>query len=120
MVEMPEFGKILPFPTRDGMHGVARRGVRDGRAERTGMASTLLAAVNACAEGGGEGYFPIPNAGLHIIRAFPAIDNHYVYQPSLCIDVAASVPETAATARSAQTFDDRSAECRRGRVSGRI
>lgn len=87
MVEMPEFGKILPFPTRDAIRGPAGRGTLDGRAERIGMASTLLAAVNAYADanGGGEGYFPIPNAGLHIIRAFHEMDNHYVYQPSLCI-----------------------------------
>ncbi|MBB4099345.1 AraC family transcriptional regulator [Sphingomonas kyeonggiensis] len=87
MVEMPEFGKILPFPTRDAIRGSAERGTQDGRAERIGMASTLLGAVNAYADanGGGEGYFPIPNAGLHIIRAFHEMDNHYVYQPSLCI-----------------------------------
>lgn len=50
-------------------------------------ASTLLASVNAYADanGGGEGYFPVPNAGLHVIRAFRPMDNHYVYRPSLCI-----------------------------------
>jgi AraC-like DNA-binding protein len=50
-------------------------------------ASTLLAAVNAYADanGGGEGYFPVPNAGLHVIRAFRPMDNRYVYRPSLCI-----------------------------------
>ncbi|ATI80790.1 AraC family transcriptional regulator [Sphingobium yanoikuyae] len=84
---MPEFGKILPFPTRDAMQGAAQRGFRDSRAERNRMAPALLAAVNAYADanGGGEGYFPIPDAGLHIIRAFHEMDNHYVYQPSLCI-----------------------------------
>jgi len=50
-------------------------------------AAPLLAAVNAYADanGGGEGYFPVPNAGLHVIRAFHPMDNHYVYRPSLCI-----------------------------------
>jgi len=87
VVEMPEFGKILPFPTRDPTRGVTQPGLPDGRAERIGMTPTLLAAVNAYADanGGGEGYFPVPNAGLHVIRAFHEMDNHYVYQPSLCI-----------------------------------
>ena len=51
------------------------------------MVSALLAAVNAYADanGGGEGYFPVPSAGLHIVRAFHEVDNHYVYRPSLCI-----------------------------------
>ncbi|MGN6090720.1 MAG: AraC family transcriptional regulator [Luteibacter jiangsuensis] len=46
-----------------------------------------MAAVNAYADanGGGEGYFPVPNAALHVIRAFRPMDNHYVYRPSLCI-----------------------------------
>jgi AraC-like DNA-binding protein len=87
MVRMPETGKILPFPAREGMRAPAERGSPDGRVERKSVASALLAAVNAYADanGGGEGYFPIPNAGLHVIRAFRAMDNHYVYQPSLCI-----------------------------------
>lgn len=87
MTRMSETGKILPFPARETTQAAAERGDRDSRAERVCLARTLLAAVNAYADahGGGEGYFPIPNAGLHIIRSFHQMDNHYVYQPSLCI-----------------------------------
>lgn len=57
------------------------------RWERGSVSSALLTAVNgyADAHGGGEGYFPVPGAGVHMIRSFHEMDNHYVYRPSLCI-----------------------------------
>jgi AraC-like DNA-binding protein len=87
MARMPESGKILPFPASDAMLAPAKRGLVDQRAERNGVSSALLAAVNAYADahGGGEGYFPVAGAGIHMIRSFREMDNHYVYQPSLCI-----------------------------------
>lgn len=87
MIRMPETGKILPFPTSGPTRVSANRGSIAHRPERSGVSSALLRAVNAFmdAHGGGEGYFPVPGAGIHMIRSFHHMDNHYVYQPSLCI-----------------------------------
>ncbi|WP_242128094.1 AraC family transcriptional regulator [Sphingobium sp. Sx8-8] len=87
MTRMPETGKILPFPTSGPTRVSANRGVIARRPEKSGVSSELLRVVNAFmdAHGGGEGYFPVPGAGIHMIRSFHHMDNHYVYQPSLCI-----------------------------------
>lgn len=86
MVEMLGSGDVLPSLTS----GVPCPGERShapesGRGAKVGAA--LLDAVNAYADanGGGEGYFPVPDAGLHIVRSFRQVKNHYVYRPSLCI-----------------------------------
>lgn len=52
--------------------------------------SALLATVNAFidTQGGGEGYFPMPMNGVHILRSFHQVEaNHSVYRPSLCVVV---------------------------------
>jgi AraC-like DNA-binding protein len=56
-------------------------------ARRNGVPSDLLAGVNAFmdARGGGEGYFEVPGAAVRMIRSFHHMNNHFVYQPSLCI-----------------------------------
>ncbi|GGE85457.1 AraC family transcriptional regulator [Sphingomonas prati] len=35
--------------------------------------------------GGEEGYFPVPDTNVHMVRSFHHRDSHFVYQPSLCI-----------------------------------
>lgn len=87
MVRMPETGKILPFPTNGPIRVAAERISGERIAGRNGVPSPLLAAVNEFmdAHGGGEGYFPVQGAGVHMIRSYHHMDNHYVYQPSLCI-----------------------------------
>ncbi len=87
MTRMPETGKILPFPTVDPTRVSAKRAASERRPEESGVSSALLTAVDAFmdANGGGEGYFPIPGASVHMVRSFYHRDNHFVYQPSLCI-----------------------------------
>lgn len=69
----PAQGTVLPWP-----HGRS-----EGRAP-----SPLLSAVAAFIEsqGGREGYFPTPMAGVHVLRSDHEVDaNHTLYRPSLCI-----------------------------------
>ena len=54
------------------------------------MSAALLTAVNALIDdlGGGEGYFPLPMGGVHILRSFQQVEaNHGLYRPSLCVVV---------------------------------
>lgn len=54
------------------------------------MTSTLLSAVTSFvdAQGGGEGHFPLPTGGAHVLRSFRTVDaNHALYRPSLCVVV---------------------------------
>lgn len=54
------------------------------------MPSSLLSAVTTFIEsqGGGEGYFPLPMAGAHVLRSFHHVEaNHALYRPSLCVVV---------------------------------
>lgn len=54
------------------------------------MTSPLLRAVTEFvdSQGGGEGYFPLPMTGAHVIRAFREVEaNHSLYRPSLCVVV---------------------------------
>lgn len=54
------------------------------------MPAQLLTAITAFIEGqgAGEGYFPLPMNGVHILRSFHQVDaNHAIYRPSLCIVV---------------------------------
>ncbi|QQR38708.1 AraC family transcriptional regulator [Devosia rhizoryzae] len=54
------------------------------------MSAALLDAVSAfvASEGGGEGYFPMPMAGVHVLRSFHEVEaNHALYRPSLCVVV---------------------------------
>ncbi len=50
--------------------------------------SALLSAATAFieAQGGGEGYYPTPMDGVHVLRSDRDVDaNHSLYRPSLCI-----------------------------------
>lgn len=87
MTRMPETGKILPFPTVGPTRVSVQRGPGERSASWNGVPSNLLAGVNAFmdARGGGEGYFEVPGAAVRMIRSFHHMDNHFVYQPSLCI-----------------------------------
>lgn len=92
MVRMPETGKILPFPASDPVSvlsppDLTAHHAETDRAKNDGMASALLAAVSGFmdAHGGGEGYFPVPDVGVHMIRTYHRMNNHHVYRPSLCI-----------------------------------
>lgn len=52
------------------------------------MSSSLLAAVNAYveAQGGGEGLFPTPMAGVNIVHSFQTMmPMRNIYRPSLCV-----------------------------------
>lgn len=54
------------------------------------MSAALLKTVTAFVDGhgGGEGYFPLPMSGVHILRSFHQVDaNHALYRPSLCVVV---------------------------------
>lgn len=87
MTRMPETGRILPFPPMGPTRVSADRGSPERCAARNDEPSALLAAVNAFmdASGGGEGYFPVPGVAVHMVRSFHRMNNHFVYQPSLCI-----------------------------------
>lgn len=57
------------------------------------MSAALLAEVKAhiAAHGGGEGYYPTPIAGVHILCSHHEVEaNHQLYRPSLCIVVQGS------------------------------
>lgn len=83
MTRISENAKILPFPANTAA------ATRDGGtpAGPHGMRAALKDAVESYADahGGGEGHFPVAGARLHLLRAFNPSENHYVYQPSLCI-----------------------------------
>jgi AraC-like DNA-binding protein len=78
MTGMPDAAEILPFPPR-GAGGVCR----DARTP-----STLLTAVTGHieAQGGGQGRFDTPMAGVHIVRSYqPMMPVQNMYRPSLCV-----------------------------------
>ena len=54
------------------------------------MSTQLLSAVTDYIEahGGGEGFYPLPMEGTHILRSFQQVEaNHGLYRPSLCVVV---------------------------------
>lgn len=83
MARMPETGEILPFPTASSVGAPSERLSPEGNRVR----SALLAAAEryADSQGGGEGFFAVPDFGVHVMRTYEPIDHHQVYRPSLCI-----------------------------------
>nr|WP_087575618.1 AraC family transcriptional regulator [Sphingomonas sp. CDS-1] len=86
---MPQSEKILPFPT---IHGRPLPSSPEGSAipaeGRRRVPPKLLEGVLAHVEasGGGEGLFPLPVDGVHVIRAKRRVPaNPQLYKPSLCI-----------------------------------
>lgn len=89
MIRMPETSINLPIPASAHSPSVESCGARGSRNEpEMCVPSSLFEAVTAYVEsqGGGQGLFTTPMAGVNIIRSFQEVMPHRrIYQPSLCI-----------------------------------
>lgn len=89
MTRMPEVAKNLPDPASGDTLPVAGRVLRwPHNVPEVRVPPALFEAVTAFLEarGGGQGVFPTPIGGFHIVRSFKErMRMRQVYKPSLCI-----------------------------------